>query len=174
MTTPFARSIRILDADKFRPSLLIIGLTLGVLVAWLLWFFLARVTLLEMGNITNLGTTGEVQTEFMGQTAKRVRVGQPGWIRLNGDLGSTLGLVPVVVVRKHPPNGSVTTFDVIVQDEDFFTTLLTSDLQEEPPFGRVQIEVERVSPATLLLRSSGQFVDAPFVSTSPQSEPVNK
>ena len=164
MTIPFSRSIRILDADKFRPSLLIIGLALVVLVSWLLWFFLARVTLLETGKIVNISSTGEVQTEFVGQTAQRIRVGQPGWLRLDGKASDTLGLVPVIVVRRYALVDEATRVDMVILDERFFTILL-----EDAPSGSVQVEVERISPATLLLRSSGQFAGAPRVSTSPQS-----
>jgi hypothetical protein len=35
--------------------------------------------------------------------------------------------------------------------------------------GRVEVEVEHLSPATLVMRASGQFLDTPPVSLSPQN-----
>jgi hypothetical protein len=139
---------------------------LVVLVAWLLWFFLARVTLLEIGKIVHINQVGEVQAEFSGQSAQRIRVGQPGWLRLTGRAGDELGLMAVVVVRRHPAVGGTTPMDLMVLDERFFLVPL-----EAAAVGQVEVEVERVSPATLLLRSSGQFMGAPRVSTSPQAGP---
>ena len=53
-----------------------------------------------------------------------------------------------------------------ILDEAFFYADLSGD--GGGPTGRIQIEVEQVSPARLLLRSSGQFANAPAVSVSPQ------
>ena len=166
MSTPFSRSIRILDADKFRPSLIVIGLAAAVLVAWLMWFFFARITLVESGKIINLGSSGEIQTEFSGPTTQRIRVGQPGTIQLDGEAGEKLGRVPVVVVRQYPPLNDQMRVDLLVLDERYFTVSLDDNSK-----GNVQVEVERVPPVTLLLRSAGQFVGAPRVSTSPQTTP---
>lgn len=162
MNTPFSRSIRILDADKFRPSLLVIGLSVVILVGWLLWFFLARVTLMEVGKIVSIGNTGEVQTEFTGQNAQRIRVGQAGWLRIDGETGQELGLVPVVVVRRQAVSDTRWQVDLVVVDERIFTVPLA-----EVQTGQVQVAVERVSPAALLLRASGQVAGSPRVSTSP-------
>ena len=81
MNTPFSRSIRVLDADKFRPSLLVIGLSVAVLVAWLIWFFFATITLLEEGNIGEISGVGVVTAQFASDSSARLKVGQQGWLR---------------------------------------------------------------------------------------------
>src|SRR5262245_1965488 len=50
----FARFMLTLDADAFRPSLFGLLLVFVLMAAWMAWFFLARVTLLEVTDTARL------------------------------------------------------------------------------------------------------------------------
>ena len=168
MTTPFSRSIRILDADKFRPSLLIIGFAIVILVIWLLWLTLARITLLETGQIIHITPVGAVEAEFKGKNNQRIKAGQPGLLTITGEAGDNLGLISAIVVARHATTEEGTIrVDLLIIDDRFFSLPISDEIA-----GQVKIEVDRVSPLQLFLRSSGQFSGAPKVSTS--SQPTQK
>ncbi len=48
MPAPFANTLRSLNADRFRASLIGLGVALVLLIAWGSWFFLAQVTIYEV------------------------------------------------------------------------------------------------------------------------------
>ena len=54
MPTSFSRSLRSLEADRFRWSL--VGIVVGIvlLATWIAWFFLARVALYEVSDQARL------------------------------------------------------------------------------------------------------------------------
>ena len=47
MSSPFTRSLRSLEADRFRPQALWLALGATLLVAWTVWFFGSRIPLYE-------------------------------------------------------------------------------------------------------------------------------
>ena len=162
MATPFSRSIRILDADRFRPSLWVIGFGVVIPTVWLAWLFLARITLTESGKVSAISPVGQVRAVLSEEQAKKVKVGQPGLITLEGEVGEDLGVITAVVVQPPAANGTESTIELAIVDERFFSAPADDNWK-----GQVQIEVEKVSPLTLFLRSSGQFLGAPQMTTSP-------
>jgi len=86
----------------------------------------------------------------------RIRAGQPGHLRLQGFPWTQFGSVPTRVTSV---GGEVR--DGYVRVELAVDRTMTSiPLQHGLP-GTVEIEVENVSPATMLLRAAGQMVSAP-------------
>jgi hypothetical protein len=158
MSIPFSRSLRVLDADKVQRSLLVMGLTTAVLIGWILWFFLANITLVEQGNLRQLNEQGQATAEFSQKAAQKIKLGQPAWLKWGGETGQALGLIEAIVVNRQETEPNVWQVELIITDERFFAVPLSSLTG-----GQAQIAVEQISPATLFLRSSGQVGDAPRV-----------
>ena len=84
MPTSFSRSLRSLDADSFRGSLVGIAVGLSLLTAWLAWFFLARVALYEVADAARLEVDNEPH-EIMSVVTGRVLRNE---MRLGRDVAS--------------------------------------------------------------------------------------
>ncbi len=169
MSTPFTRSIRILEADRFLPSIIVISVAILILAGWLAWLFFAQITLRESGKLITINNTGLVTIEMSPTAAQRVKSGQKGVLDLNGDIGEDLGLVPVIVTRRLPSNGEKTQIEAQVILESFFVYQT-----DETYAGTGRIDVDQVSPLNLFLRSTGQFLGAPQLTTSSGNTSQNR
>ncbi len=70
MPTPFARTLRSLDAERWRPSALAMGAAAALLIAWLAWFLLARVAVYEVSDSARLeaaSTTHRIDAPALGR-----------------------------------------------------------------------------------------------------------
>ncbi len=160
MTTSFSRSIRVLDADKFRPSLWIIGAAVILLLIWVIWFLFSNMTVLAATGSITISPTGIVKANFSTEEARRIRIGQLGWLQIDEE---GIGQFPLIVQQRTAVQGERVIVELLAVDEIFYSLTFPDGVS-----GKVQVEVERVSPARLVLRSAGQFNNAPTVSVSPQ------
>lgn len=172
MSNSFSRSMRSLAADG--SSRFLAALLLGVLFlcAWSAWFLLARVTLYEVTGAARLEVTGAsrsgvelqdggafaVVAHFPIEALGRVRPRQPARLRLHAFPWPQYGSQPLTVegVEREPQNGR---FRVRLA--------LAPPLNTRVPWqrglpGTVEVEVERLSPATLVLRMAGRMVATPL------------
>ena len=164
MPTPFANTLRSLNADRFHASLVGLGIALVLLIAWGGWFFLARMTVYEVSASAVIARDGFVIADFPSAKLGRIRRGQAAW------------LSPVLDGEKQPDSVPAVVIDVIRASSAEparvkLFPVIERDLSEILPEGqkvRVEIEVESVSPAVLVLRTSGLLVDTPGVALSPQ------
>jgi hypothetical protein len=157
----FPRSTRSLSADGFRGSVVGLVLVAPLLVAWFAWFFLAQVELYEVAatgrlEVDALGTLAppgklKLVAEFPAAVLGRIQPGQPARLRLDGfpwmqdrSLSATVARVADEV------QGGGVRVELIVRPEPAWPIPLQDGLH-----GTVEIEVERVSPATLVLRAVG-------------------
>lgn len=165
MSIPFSRSMRSLNTDSFRPSLVGLFFAIVLLTAWAAWFFLARVTLYEISQTARVTKEGMVVADFPPEALGRIRPGQPALLRFGGDVGDQAGTIPAIVanVTNQAREGRVRVELFALVDAAFPGPL------QEGLTGQVEIEVEHVSPATLVVRASGQFLDTPPISLSPQN-----
>ncbi|MBU0492019.1 MAG: hypothetical protein KKA73_28135 [Chloroflexi bacterium] len=166
MAIPFSRSIRSLQADDFRLSLA--GLVIAGLLftAWAAWFFFAQITLYETGQIVRVTNEGLIVADFAPEALKRVRQGQSALLRFDvaaqdEEAGPIPAIVMTVTSQAPDKKGQVALYPLpeAVSRVPF----------QDNPTGRVEIEVEYLSPAALILRASGQLLDTPPVSTSPRN-----
>lgn len=157
--------MRSLASDSFRAS--VVGLSLGmvVLLLWLGWFFLARITVYETSQNATMSAAGEVVAYYGPTALGRVLPGQSALVRIAG--GTATGLpqtLPAVVmdVKEESSRARVRV--------DLYALDLPADLMigQTGLAGQADIEVEYVSPAVLVMRASGQFLQAPGVALSPQ------
>ncbi len=172
MAIPFAQSMRSLHADRGTPSLAGLGIAIVLLAAWSAWFFWAPITRYETGTIVRTTRDGNVVAEFPAQALGAIAQGQTAYIRLHDTLASQVGAIPALVSRitdptSTPLNNDAFQASLFVQWDPVSAAISVHELVG----GAVEVEVESVSPATLVARASGQFVDTSSVSFSPQHRP---
>jgi hypothetical protein len=137
----FARTLRALDADDFRISNIALFLAIALLAGWTAWLFGARVPKYETALDARLEAGDLVVADLPESARARIRLAQPALVDMGG---------PPVRAEVAGVNNGVR--DGMLQVE---LRLLSSSGGMRPAHVTVQVEVERVSPATLLLRAIG-------------------
>jgi hypothetical protein len=189
MANPFSRTIRSLHTDSFYVSIagLLVALTLAGF--WGHWFFTATITLYETSQQVYVTKTEVITSEFpqdvpdgiqrIRNVRRRVivamfapealgsiRPNQAAFLHLKGKLGKQIGDIPAIVTN-------VSHFPGVVEGQVELLAMIDAGAPnpfEEGGGGEVKIEVEYITPAKLVMRASGLFVEAPPASYSPQEE----
>jgi len=155
--------MRSLNADKPVPTLIVLLSAITLLGAWMAWFLLARITIYESSQTAQVIRGGMIIAEFPPEASGHIQRGQLALLRLNGTTEEYATTIPAMVTDVKPfsqkEGGQV---------ELFMLPDATSPIPEPGQTGQVDIEVEYVSPATLVMRASGQFLDSPRLALSPQ------
>jgi hypothetical protein len=154
MALPFARSLRSFHADSFQPSLLLLGIAVTLLLIWTAWFAWARIPVYTVGQIVKTTPEGLITAVFHTDTQGRIQVGQSAHVYLQGAPDSPSHSIPatvIQVIRQVAEAENVVQVELyaelnLASAQIFFDTL-------HVPSGRVEIEVEHVSPAFFLLSS---------------------
>jgi hypothetical protein len=156
--------MRSLKADGFRTSLFLLVGAMVVLAAWLGWFLFARITLYETCPNATLSASGEIVADFAPTALGRVTGGKAALMRLNTGPGGSPQSIPAIVmeVKDESKQGRVRVVLLALESPREIAAGQTNLI------GPVDVEVERISPAVLVLRVSGQFLNSPRVSLSPQ------
>jgi multidrug resistance efflux pump len=154
MSPVFSRSLRAIEADRGHPSALgLLGIA-ALLAAWSSWFLLARVTLYEVTDAVRLEADTVLVADFPPATLGHIQRGQPARLRLDGYPWTQYGTVPATVSRVTVHDrGDAVRVELALHPRPGSAIPLQAGMP-----GRVEIEVSRVSPATLLLRAVGQRV----------------
>ncbi len=155
--------MRSLNADSFRPSLAGLLFAMAILGAWAAWFFLARITLYETSQTARVTRDQMIVADFDPEALRRIRRGQLATLRLDAAAGEQAKAIPAIVLRvaDHAQQGQG-------QVELYALANTDSVPLQEGLTGRVEIKVEHISPATLVMRASGQALDAPQISLKSQ------
>ena len=152
--------MRSLHADNYRFSLAVLIGSIGLLTAWAAWFFLARITLYETGQIVGTTRRGTVVAVFPSEAAGKIRPGQPAVLRLQGTMVDQSVTLPGTVK-------DVTQKADQVRVELYVLQKPAAPINwQDRMTGQVEIAVDHVSPATLLTPPTGQFLSPPAVSLS--------
>ncbi len=139
----FGRTVRALEHDSFRVSKLILSLALALLAGWMWWFFEATVPQYETAGDVRIEPNRIVAT-FPVRALERVRPGETGIVRVAGQtIPARVSAVAVQAV-----GGQV-------------SAILLPETESLPPgvsgqTGEADVEVERITPANLVLRSIGR------------------
>ncbi len=152
MSIAFSRSMRSLNADSFRPSFISLAMAIILLVAWLAWFFLGRVGFYETSQNIEATQEGTVVAYFPLDAQERIFPGQVAYLRFDGAGGET-DVIPVTV------------FDIIAQPDQLRVQVELIPLADPTmpivvpteATSQVEIEIDRVSPATLVLQTAGDL-----------------
>lgn len=148
MAMPFSRTMRSLYADSFYFSLAGLIVAILLLLTWMAWFFMARMTLYETGQLVQAKRTGTIVADFPLAAAEHIRSGQVALAYPQG-LGEATGAPLQAVVTEVLP-----AHEQRVRIELFPHSEIT--VRHIPPgtvTGRVTVEVAHISPAMLLLRA---------------------
>ncbi|QTA84814.1 hypothetical protein [Desulfonema magnum] len=167
MSVPFSRSIHSLNASRFRVPLATAIVMIIFLTIWSFWFFLARVTLCETSQKIRITKGSRVLADFPPGVLNRIRCGQHARLRLDGDIGNRAGIIPAIVMKVNDQGRGTRT--VRVELFPLPGAVIPTPLYEGLT-GQVQIEVEHISPAVLVMRASGLFADTSKISLSPQKK----
>lgn len=129
----FARTLRALDADDFRASKLGLLVAAILLAAWTWWAFATRVPQYESSSNVRI-ESGRAIAYFPPAVLARIHPGQPAVIRSENSriAAQVRSIAPDHVELALPPN------------------------PQSPIPTSVDIEVSRVSPASIALRSLGR------------------
>jgi len=182
MPSPFSRTIRSIDADSFRAS--VAGLIVAFLVisAWCAWFFMARVSIYKVSP--KAWVTGEetVTSEFFRNYRRSREIREAGIVALfppedMADIRpgqeATLYLKKSGQVRSLPAK----VIRVVRQgDKERLRVELSTQLDinsqvrlRKGDVGEIKIAVDHISPAIMVMRTSGLFADTPGISVSPRN-----
>lgn len=137
----FGRTLRALDADGFRISNLFLVFVLALLGAWIWWFVEAGVPQYEISHEVRIEPNRFIAT-FPARVLDHVRPGQSATLQVDG------ATIPakVIAIGMDAASGQV-------------RAILLPLTENAPPArtnAQAAIEVERVSPATLVLRATGR------------------
>lgn len=160
MSTQFSRSMRSLKSDHFRASIIGMILLIVIIMLLIIWFFGAKTTLYEHSADVKLSPNGQFSAKFEDQAMERIQSGQHAVLKVKsgGDLNSVS--VPAIVIGTQPESNQVVF--VIVADE------VSMDIFQEGVKGEVEVEVEALTPAELVMQSSGAFSNQADIPLSPQ------
>jgi hypothetical protein len=165
MAIEFPRSIRALGNDRFRPSLVTLGMTMLFLLVWFGWFFLAQIPTYESSTNFKIGRNGSVAVTFPAAAVSRLKEGQKAAMELDAP-DQTKTTYEGQILRKQ----------TAAQSTDSTVELYFPELAQLPANaqGTVRVEIETTTPVGLLLqavRQSSGSLNSPSPSATPTPSP---
>jgi hypothetical protein len=169
MSLPFESSIRSLRADREWPALTVLVCAIVLLGLWMAWFLWAPIPRYETGTVVGTKRSGAIVAQFPAVAQTYLKAGQAAFVHQEVQAGSDRAgesePVMVMLVDRAPLDGKI-------------GVELASLAKDPAEWGKatnsnsplvVDVEVEQLSPAQVVWRSSGQWIDTPLVRLSPQS-----
>ncbi len=151
MALPFARSWGALHAERARPTLLILVLSMGLVSAWVAWFFLASMTRSTTGALRGTTRRGTVLVTVAPEAAQEIQRGQTAVLHLHDTRAGQRYTLPGMVM-------AVTRQAEGVRVEVSLTPQAAARIRwHERITGHVEITVEQLAPAVVLMRTIGRF-----------------
>jgi hypothetical protein len=132
--------------DGFGIGLSALGFLFVFLSAWIGWFFIARIPVYAISRDYQITGKGSIKVIFSETDLPKILPGQPAQFSLTQSPGNPALTLEAKVMDI--PSGGSKTVEIFV-----FTTAEHPKL-EQTAGAEVKIEVESVSPATLVLRST--------------------
>jgi hypothetical protein len=109
-----------------------------LLVAWNAWFFLAQISITEISQSASFINGSTIVADFEPPALARMALGQSAFLQLEGATEPIKAIVTDVWEEQ---------IRLIIQDD--------AVLSADDSITQVDVEVEQVSPATLIMRASG-------------------
>jgi hypothetical protein len=149
MSLQFSRSVRALRLDSFRASRVGLILAVANMAALIVWFFFAHVTLYEVSASVETGAEGRVVVTFPAAAMNRLRQGNAATLRLTGSADQPAISLPAYLFSRDQTNN---TAEFVITGSEMLPEGTSGKLN-----GRIEVEVEYLTPAELVMRSSGRF-----------------
>lgn len=167
MSISFTQSMQSLHADRGQSALWGMGITSLFLLLWLIWFLTPSLTIYAHGHVVKLTRSGTIVAEIAVEESTHLQVGQAAYVHsLDAPLPQQRIKASVSDIAPRPTAQNqiqITLYPMDTTDiEEYFANGVTGD---------VQVEVETISPAVMLLRTLGQWDTSQRVSVSPQTQP---
>lgn len=153
--------MRSLRLDSFRATRIGLVFAIIIMLALIVWFFMAKVTLYEVGSTLEWNADGKLMATFPKESLARLRPGMPAILRLPQGPDQPAITIPAVVFNL-PREGEQVEILVLPSE-------VPLDTQPGKLSGQVEVEVEYVTPAELVLRTSGKYLNRSQVPVSPQT-----
>lgn len=163
MSLQFSRSLRSLNIDSFRASRIGLFLAIGNILLLLIWFSSAKVTLYEVSSELEIANDATLVAQFPAESMARLYPGQSALVRIDAGQDQPLITIPSIVIGVDTKNNKV---ELLMMTDDLPAGLLEGGVEGK---AEVEVEVEYVTPAELVMRASGKFVSKSQVPISPQS-----
>jgi hypothetical protein len=158
MSIAFSHSLRSLQTDRNRFSLVVLFLIGLLFLGWLVWFFFVPVIVYETGQIVQTSSDGVVVAQFPLTAQERLQPGQAVQLYLDGANPPEAIAATVVEVTQQPTGNQIQVLIYADMDAPSVAAL------QDGLTGQARVAVEQLSPARLVIRSTGQGVDTPPVS----------
>ena len=155
--------MRSLKVDSYRASLVGIFLASGIMLALVVWFFSAKITLFEVSNSVSLAEDGRLMVRFPTESMARLRQGQSAVLRVTVGSDQSVVSLPAMVFTIQPDSNDV---EIILTTNEIPENLLAQGFK-----GQVQVEAEYVTPAVLVMRAMGKYLNRQQIPVSPQETP---
>lgn len=143
--------MRSLNTDGFTASLVGLAVMVILLLLWGAWFFLVRIPLYESSQAAQLTGPQIVTASFPAEALGDLQRGQAANFYPTGQVWEQYGAIPAVVTSvTNDRQAGQLQVQLALQPEEDLPFPLAEDVK-----GRVEIEVDRVSPAAMTLSSGG-------------------
>ena len=151
MAIPFARATRSLAADSFRYTLIALITAMLLLVLWGYWFATSSIRFYETSEDVQIDDSGLVNALFPKEYSQVIVRGQHAVFYPDGGVdGRRTGLPAVVTDVTHQLQSEQAQVSLILLEDrsrSFWPTAGST--------GKVEIELEEMSPMQLIIRQSG-------------------
>ncbi len=136
-------------------------LAIVAVVALIVWFFFASVTLFAQSNSLRLTEAGRVLATFPKEVMQQIKPGQAAILRLSSKSDEKPVVIRTVVFSVDSQKNQA---EILPVSEDIPVEISPGDLQ-----GNISVEVAYITPVSLVLRTAGYGVDQRKMPVSPQS-----
>lgn len=148
---PFSRTTRSLKTDQHTATLLGLATVIVLLLVWAVWFFAAGIAINQSSEQAEVTRAQRVTAIFSPETSEGIKRGQTASFYPQGEEWEQAGPVPAIVSDVSADSAThQTRVELALRPESSLPAPL-----KEGHTGRVDIELETVSPATLVFRAGG-------------------
>lgn len=150
MSISFSRAIDALHNQRFNHSFILIFMILTLL--WGKWFLEASIPLYQKTEVVEIINSSRALAQFPLAASLSLQPNQPAWIYLDGFSQSRKNVIEAQLtnVNSSIHKGYIQVDLLILQNQENAIPL------QSGLTGMVEVEVERISPMVLVLRSVGQ------------------
>ncbi len=151
VSTPFSRTLRSIYTDNLPLLLTGLGSLILLMLGWFGWFFFATIAIYETSQHAQVTQDGAIVADFSEASLAQIRRGQSAIFHPAGD-GAAAPAIAAVVVGTERAQQQVQLLPQI--EASMFQHL------REGVAGRVEIMVDKVSPASLVMQAAGLAPDS--------------
>jgi hypothetical protein len=141
-----------------------------LLAAWMVWFFMARISLFEVSQEIKITKEGSMDAIFPIKAKDRVQVSQNATIRVNQTLpaspetqnnGSEKSTdIPALVMKiEADERAGRIVVNVVPLDDTYFSIFTQEDSIPSGVKVQIEVEVERITPFMVVQRASRQYMN---------------